>query len=331
MLVFSKYLKSKLDILVAFQFIALMAILHNLIGWYEITTGNYLFLAVERVAAYTRKTYPVSMFGNTNDFATFMLFSVFILYALAQNVKKPFLKLTYLATMLSSVYLLVMTSSRANILGLIIATAVFVYFSIRRRRSRNAIIVVLLSGFFVILFFPEVIVNAFSMISNELYFRFSADSGSDATRMNLIKNGFMFLLSTSGFGTGAGNIEYWMANYGVYNTGSIRNIHNWWMEILTGYGLIIFTMYIIFYVKLFLSALRRFKKASDEVDVSLSLGIMCCLAGFTIGGISSSSNIGSEWLWVFWAIVIAYQGIEFEHRANISTIIPFITGPYKND
>ena len=128
------------------------------------------------------------------------------------------------------------------------------------------------------------------------------------TRLNLIKNGFIFLFETCGFGTGAGNIEFWMANYGVHYTGEIENIHNWWMEILTGYGIIIFIMYIVFYVKLFLSAYKKFKTSEDKVDISISLGILCCMAGYVVGSMSSSSNISSEWLWVFWGIAIAYQG-----------------------
>ena len=160
----------------------------------------------------------------------------------------------------------------------------------------------------ILLFNPELITNLLYTIDEQLYFRFS-EQGSDLTRLNLIKNGFIFLFETCGFGTGAGNIDYWMANYGVYYTGTIENIHNWWMEILTGYGIVIFIMYIVFYVKLFLSAYKKFKTSEDKVDISISLGIMCCMAGYIVGSISSSSNISSEWLWVFWGIAIAYQGM----------------------
>ena len=80
----------------------------------KLATGNYLFLSVERATRYARNKYPVSMFGNTNDFATFMLFSVFITYICAMNTKRLIAKLLYLITMLSSVSLLIISGSRAK-------------------------------------------------------------------------------------------------------------------------------------------------------------------------------------------------------------------------
>lgn len=315
-IVFSKYLRNKTDILMVFKLIVLMAVFHNLIGWYEISTGNYFFLSADRIFRYSRDSLPVSMFGNTNNLATFLLFSVFITYACAANTKNLILKLIYLATIISSIILLVMTKSRANILGLILASAVFVSLSVCNKRTRHTLLILLLGMFMIFLTYPEVLSNLFIMISRNLYFRFSDQTGSDVTRINLIKNGFLFLVKTFGFGIGAGNVEFWMASYGVYNTGQIVNMHNWWMEILTCYGIIIFIMYLLFYSKLFLSAYRKFKRSLDKMDTSISLGIMCCMAGYTLGSVSSSSNISSEWLWVFWAIAIAYQGMNINYQPN---------------
>lgn len=315
-IVFNKYLRNKTDILMVFKLIALMAVFHNLIGWYEISTGNYFFLSADRIFRYSRDSLPVSMFGNTNNLATFLLFSVFITYACAANTKNLILKLIYLATIISSIILLVMTKSRANILGLILASAVFVSLSVCNKRTRHTLLILLLGMFMIFLTYPEVLSNLFIMISRNLYFRFSDQTGSDVTRINLIKNGFLFLVKTFGFGIGAGNVEFWMASYGVYNTGQIVNMHNWWMEILTCYGIIIFIMYLLFYSKLFLSAYRKFKRSLDKMDTSISLGIMCCMAGYTLGSVSSSSNISSEWLWVFWAIAIAYQGMNINYQPN---------------
>ena len=118
---FNKYLKNNKDFLKAFRLMVVMIIFHNIIGWYEVDTGNYLFLSVERVTKYARYKYPVSMFGNTNDFATFMLFSVFITYICAMNTKRHIIKVIYILTIISSVSLLILCRSRANILGLILA------------------------------------------------------------------------------------------------------------------------------------------------------------------------------------------------------------------
>jgi teichuronic acid biosynthesis protein TuaE len=161
---------------------------------------------------------------------------------------------------------------------------------------------------------PESIKSLFISINENLNINFSSQSGSDFVRINLIKNGLFFLISTLGFGVGAGNIEYWMSHKAMYNTGGVLNIHNWWLEILVGYGVVIFIMYIVFYFKLFRSFYRKFKYSRSKVDMSMSLGIMCFMIGYVIGSISSSSNISSEWLWVFWGIAIAYQGVVLDEN-----------------
>jgi teichuronic acid biosynthesis protein TuaE len=101
-----------------------------------------------------------------------------------------------------------------------------------------------------------------------------------------------------------------MLNRSIYDTQGIVNMHNWWMEILVGYGIIVFIMYIIFFCKLLIHLIKKYKLSRNRIDYSVSLGMIFSMTGFIIGSTSSSSNLNSEWLWVFWAIVIAYQGIE---------------------
>ena len=236
-----------------------------------------------------------------------MLFAVFITY-ICGKLKFPG-KIIYYVTLGSSAYLLFMTGSRANILGLILSFIMFAYLSMKNKKGRTAVLLFLAVLFVVLLLTPDTLYNFFMTLNERLYFRFSAQSGSDVTRMNLVKNGLNFLADTFGFGTGAGNIEYWMANYRVYYTGTITNIHNWWAEILTGYGLLIFILYVKFYIGLFLSIYRKYKRSDNKMHLSISLGIMCSMVGFVIGSMSSSSNISSEWLWMFWAVAVAYQGL----------------------
>lgn len=307
--IYSKYLKSEFDILLAFRLIFIIVLIHNFLGWYEIKTGTYLFLETEKIATYTRISAPVTTFGNTNDYATFMLFSVWVSYICLINAKNIISKFIYIFLIISSVLLLISTSSRANLLGFILSMMLFIVLSMKRKKTRNISLALLGIVFLIVLLNPEVIKSLFISINENLSFNVSSQSGSDFVRINLIKNGLFFLIFTLGFGVGAGNIEYWISHKAIYNTGGILNIHNWWLEILVGYGVLIFIMYIVFYVKLFKSVYRKFKYSRSKVDMSISLGIMCFMIGYVIGSISSSSNISSEWLWVFWGIAVAYQGI----------------------
>ena len=62
-------------------------------------------------------------------------------------------------------------------------------------------------------------------------------------------------------------------------------------------------------MKLFKSMRKIYKVSNDDIDSSISLSIMCIMLGYIIAGITSSSNMDVEWLWVFWALAITYQGV----------------------
>ena len=203
-----------------------------------------------------------------------------------------------------------------NILGLILSVVVFIVLG--KRKNITKVILLTVPGIIIltVLLKPEFITNLILTISEHLTFDLTAQGSSESIRMNLIRNGLFFLISTFGFGVGAGNIEYWMDNRPLFNTSGIVNIHNWWFEILVGYGLIIFILYIVFYGKLLSSFYKRYKYSRDAMDISLSIGMICFMIGYVIGSISSSSNINREWLWVFWGIAIAYQGISHKRKFN---------------
>ncbi len=313
---FTNAFKQSTQILTCLRVFAVMIVLHNLMGWYELIAKNYFFLEESLVIYYRHFRYPVSIFGNTNDFATFLLISIFILYTCMQNAKSRLMKYFYIVMIISSVVLLYMTSSRANMLGLIIAFAVLVWMNLYNKKTQMLVFIVFLLLCILIAMKPELLEKAFSMIGKTFYFNKEKVTDSVNIRMNLLKNGGIFLIDTFGMGTGAGNVGYWMANASIYDTNGITDIHNWWMEILTGYGITIFVLYIMFYVLLFRSCYIKYKMAITRIDKTVSLCFLCCLAGYVIGGISSSSNISSEWLWVFWSIVIAYQGLKMDELQN---------------
>lgn len=313
-LIFKKYFRNKVDILNSMRVIFPIILLHNLLGWYEILTGNYLFLADQRIARYVRFSHPVSTFGNTNDYAVFLVFAVFILYICFMNSNKMLIKTLYIITIVSSTVLVFFTSSRAALLGLILGALILVFYSVQRKQTRKVILLLLTFLFITVIINSSIIYDLLFNLENVLDFDFTEQKGSEFVRINLIKNGFQFLSTTFGFGTGAGNIEYWMENYASYYIAGVYNIHNWWMEILVGYGVIIFLLYLAFYVKLIMSMKMKFKIAKNRTDITISLGILCILIGYVIASVSSSSNMTAEWLWVFWAIVITYQGIPVDNK-----------------
>lgn len=303
------FIKDKKVFVAVFYMMQVMVIMHNAIGWYEIITGDYRFMDTSeygyRMIQYASLKYPVSMMGNTNDFAMFANFGVFVSFICFKNSRAVFGKLISIACIGSCIVLILMSDSRANLVGLILALGALFLLHLKDGNKILKFYLAVLIPVAIIAVFPAAYENIQNMLTEKLQFNFASSAlGSDVIRLNLIKNGFVFLTQTFGFGTGAGNIEFWMTHWG-YNTGYIVNMHNWWMELLTGYGVFVFAGYIWIYVKLVNAFFTAGMHNEDKFIKNVSIGMLCFMIAFSIGSVSSSSNIGCEWLWMVWGVVVA--------------------------
>ncbi|GAB1431747.1 hypothetical protein MASR2M29_03720 [Spirochaetota bacterium] len=284
--------------------------IHNLIGLSEIQTGVYWFADMAEIDKYSEFSYnsiartPVSMFTNTNNFATVITLGIFITYIVIVNTNSQILKSIGVLSVIISIYLLVRTNSRANMLGLVIGLLVFIYMKYYCKRMNKKSLLILL--FLPLIFFnPYVLNKIVTFVFSKLVFNFSGTE-SDGIRVGLIRNGLLFLKKTNAFGVGAGNIEYWMENYKVFYTDKITNMHNWWMEILVGYGIIIFISYIWTYLKMYKLFYKSYIGSEDKFIKSTTLALISLMSAFIICSISSSSNVGSSWMWALWGTIIAF-------------------------
>lgn len=300
------FLNDEKKIIQVFNSLFLMVIINNLIGWYEIITSNYFFLDSSNASYYGYYKMPVSMLGNANDFGLLMLFGVFLSIIIYLNSQRSIVKIISIITVLSSILLCAYANSRANLLGIILGLATFLIIKLSKEKTRKKIRILFLTTYAIVIFFilSEFMPNSF--LSERIYFSFGQEGGSDLLRLNLIRNGFAFLFKSIGFGTGAGNIEYWMMNKNVYDVSNITNIHNWWLEILVGYGIIIFVGYLIMYTTIFRKLFIIYKETDNYKFQNISLGVLAIMVGFILGSISSSSNINKEWLWFFWGLIITF-------------------------
>lgn len=292
----------------------LMLVVLNIVGWEEIITGTYYFLSdLDKITTYALIHAPTAWCGNTNDYAILMTLSFFLSLKFLSSGKSVLLKLFYLLLLFSSFALIVFTSSRACLLALILGVCVIIINDISWEKC-----LMLLLGFTLI---AVVLIFVFSDIRDfirdyiEMFFVFDVDSsGSDGTRWALIKNGFFFLILTVGFGVGAGNIEYWMEHFAKYNTFGITNIHNWWMEILVGYGIFIFVGWCCLFLVI-LTHLFKLSKKRRPSDANIFFGILCSM-GLSL--ITSSSSMTSEWLWLFLGMMFCYCDINIRNSFKYS-------------
>lgn len=297
-----------LDILKAIQ---LAVIAHNILGWYELLTHNYLFAPAERLVSMraSRQYYPITTMLNQNDLILVLIWGACISAYFVLTSKKQKYKIINLMLFFSNIALGIATDSRAGILGMIIAILILGGFILSKNQKicfvGGMIALVSLSA----ILLPQIYMELWNKFQGIELLNFeNPNVNSDAVRLNLIRNGLVFLKETFGFGVGTSNAEYWMANETVYNVRGFTNVHNWWAEILTNFGIIIFVLYIIFYIFLFYSIWKRYRQEKDKNVKVFCMILLCFMGAFLAASVSSSSNWGKEWLWILWAFIIAFQG-----------------------
>jgi len=130
--------------------------------------------------------------------------------------------------------------------------------------------------------------------------------GSLIVRYNLVRNSFIFLGNSLGFGVGAGNVEYHMANSPVYETSGRINVHNWWVEILTNYGIFIFTGYVVFYLGLLISLYKIYRRLTDTSERMICEASLVSLVIFFFSSMSSSSIMALRPQWILFAFALGF-------------------------
>jgi len=295
----------------------IMIFVHGIIGWREVFTGNYV-VETEYTLNYALQMLPVSSMFNVNDYATCMTVGMFLSYALWKTAQSRFISAFAFVVMINSALLVVWSRSRANIYGLVLAMLVLIFLSGKKIIVNLFIIFIsLISAVFVVNLLCPWIMELVTDVVLPGITGIDLESGSDYVRTNLIKNGLHFLPQNLFMGTGAGGIEHWMSSEWIYDTGGIINIHNWWMEILTGYGIIIFIGYLLFYIKLVVDMYTTYKTSKDKTEIYIALSMIGALVAFSIGSVSSSSNISNYSIWVFFAIAIAFQGLLIKKNVRL--------------
>lgn len=315
----TSFITKKKELLKIYYVLFSMIVMHNAIGWYEILSGTYRFADLSKLDKYgtfdsqPMSRIPISIYANQNDYATMLTLGFFILIILFLYQKNKYLKYSYITVMCSSIYLIWRTQSRANLLGLLLGIGIMFMIKIGpylkeilMLKTVRRIVIVLGVVAVISLFLIEPLQEMILTILTDNRYANVDISASKYNRIYLLLNGLYFLLRTFGVGVGAGNIEYWMEQTSVFPTFGIVNIHNWWGEILVGYGVLIFILYILMYFSMFIQLYRQFKVSNNHFIKVSSLGFMGFLGAFTVSSISSSSMMFAEWQWVLWGCLIAF-------------------------
>lgn len=302
-------LKREVNYLEFFTIWIVMGLLLILIGF----INHYLqiHLPISRINhAYSyQQGIPTSVFVNENDFASYLAITAFFFLSLFKNGKRLIFQLIGVGGFFGAVFLILITESRANYIGLFLGCIFWFIFFLRKRDKISLL-------YFGLLVAPVVIYTQFDRVKyawtilrvqfGSLFTPEANHTSSVDIRENLLNNAKVYIENTMGLGVGPGNVEYYMKNVQEFETFKNYNVHNWWAEIFVQYGFFIFIGYLIFFGFLFLGLYRIWKRQNHLNHLLVSEALICGMIAFVPASISPNSFIALNYNWIFIAFVTAY-------------------------
>lgn len=276
------------------------------IAIWEVVTGMHLTSSGEQERP---GIYPRAVFWNPNDFATFLCLALPFMFCLLHQIKGTVSRVSVVILMLASMVFIVKDTSRANIIASVIGGAAILLIPGVTRRFKSIFMVLLVAG--VVFLAAFTLFNSY--VTPRLYIistlpeQITSISGADDSttiRMDLIRNGLSFLQDSHYLGVGPGGFEYWMTERPVYYTAGIINAHNWWVEMLVNYGVVLFLIFVVFYVGLLSGLLRVFRRSQDQALKGVSLAAFVALLEFPVASMSSSGLIRNYSVWLLLATAL---------------------------
>lgn len=287
-------------------------------GVYEILTNNYILADLSKLDPHdvflgnVSARIPVTVFTNQNDYATMLVAYLPTGLIMYNKSKNQWMRLGYLVLLLLAVFLIYRTDSRMIFLSLFIFIAIYILldfdWDIPKKWLWTGIGIGTLGILLIIFLVPPVQ----DLLSGLFYFGGDLATTGDSRRINLWRNGLLFLGETMGLGVGAGNVEYWMAERPFISVDLFTNLHNWWLEILVGYGVVIFILYVLNYIYMIFGLFQLRKRGG--LIARISHAFIAFLFVFILASITSANNMLIEWHWVYFGIIISFIHVANQHQ-----------------
>ena len=273
----------------------------GMVALWEIASGNHLTgYATDNLSI---ETAVYSTFVNPNNYAAFLaLCFPFLLWSfrLARGVKRA----AFVLLLVVLPALMVMTLGRLSLLALAIEYCLFLMLNLKWSSWRGVAIPV----FSVILMTS--VAEYDSILAKVLNVPLEFDSGgSGEIRLNLLRNGLKFLAASYGAGVGPANYQS-ATNVVAFKslpTEGIASPHNFWIEISSQYGLIIFGAFLWWLGRLAVCAWRSRREALLKQDLHARLAaetVLVALAGYGFAACENSSYIAQQINWIFLASLL---------------------------
>jgi len=126
-------------------------------------------------------------------------------------------------------------------------------------------------------------------------------------RLNTVLNGLTMLFNSAGFGIGAGGYAAVMSHGVHYWTNGNPDPHNFWMEIASEYGLVIFAGFVTLYIAMFRRGYRNRKWAAkyhQERSMRISEMALLIMVGYFFVSAENSSYMNQSVNWMILATLV---------------------------
>lgn len=282
------------------------------VAFFEVFTGQHLSVSKLASTIHPRLAFlPTTFFYNPNDFATYLVLSLPFILTLIRYNRKILARLIGGLAFFSGVFLLFSTRSRANLFAFLVGLTFWYLFLLEKKAKLNiAVITLLIVALFFGLapskakYFVETVRSQYESIIYDLTSKDPSTFSVDI-RINLLKNAVVFFKNSYGFGVGAGNSEYYLSHFQTYNTYGVVQLHNWWLEIFTNYGVFIFVGYILFYLSLLWGLYKSFLSSKDHQRIFCE-ALLIGLVSFFFAAMSSSTILSFKPQWFYFAFALAF-------------------------
>lgn len=252
-------------------------------------------------------------YHNSNDLGTVLILSIPLSIYLIKNSNDKFWRTCAIIEVIIFLVSFINITSRASILGICFAFFMFVLLKIIREKrkifkNKKRLFYISIGVIFAIIiciFVCKKLLVFEKLIGDLSLTPIENAKSSNEIRTNLIFNGLYFLTKDLNiiFGIGAGNAMYYLRNFSIYSSNNIFNFHNFWMDLLVGYGIFIFIGFIITYI---IICKNLYKKVEQKYLKKINVIFLFFMLSFIIASISSSTIITREWIWLVWGIIISY-------------------------
>lgn len=219
-----------------------------ILGWWELTTGNHIFHYDTKF-----QEFVTINFFNPNNYCFFLVVSLpVVLYWIKLGVVY---RLFGIFMFISTFYFAYHNGSRLIMLITIVIMCLFLI-SLAKSKKKLLLLLIILISVSVFNYY-ELILDSLSEIST------MNNSDNSINVRSSLNESALQIFNTHPFGVGPGKLELYMPRIG-------SNVHNFWLETLVNYGIIIFLAIVLFF-GFFIFRLFSFRKSEEFRNIIMPI------------------------------------------------------------